>query len=267
MDKMIIGRFLPGNSIVHRLDPRAKLILSVAFIMLIFLAKNWVGYLLLGLVTLGVVLATKISLLVYLKGLKAVLWLITFTIFLQLFFSPAGQIYFSAGPFIVTDTGIVNAIFVFLRFLFVILMSTVLTLTTAPLELADALEYLMKPLLKIKFPVYELSLMLAIALRFVPTLMDETQKVMNAQRARGVDFASGSIIKRSKAIVPILIPLFVSAIQRAIDLGDAMEARGYQGGANRTKYRILAWQHHDTIAIFLFGCVLCALILVRILYK
>lgn len=267
MDNMIIGRFVPGKSIVHKLDPRAKLILSVAFIGLIFFANNWVSYLLLTLVTLGAVLATKINLLIYIKGLKAVLWLIIFTIILQLFFSPAGHIYFTYGPFVVTDTGIVNAIFVFLRFLLVILMSTVLTLTTAPLELADALEYLMKPLLKVKFPVYELSLMLAIALRFVPTLMDETQKVMNAQRARGVDFANGSIIKRSKAIVPILIPLFVSAIQRAIDLGDAMEARGYQGGQHRTKYRILAWKRRDTVAIFLFVIVLCALIVIRILYK
>lgn len=263
MDKMIIGRFVPGDSVVHKMDPRAKLLLSVAFIFLIFLAKNWLGYLFVGLVTLGCVFSTKISLSIYVKGLKPVLWLILFTVILQLFFSPQGHVYLDYGPFTVTDTGIINAIYVFLRFLFIILMSTVLTLTTAPLELADALEYIMKPLLKVKFPVYELALMLAIALRFVPTLMDETQKIINAQRARGVDFSSGSIVKRSKAIVPILIPLFVSSIQRAIDLGDAMEARGYQGGENRTKYRILKWQKKDTIAIILFFVVLGLLILTR----
>lgn len=263
MNKMIIGRFVPGDSIVHRMDPRAKLILSIAFIMLIFLANNWLGYLILVITTLAAVLATQISPLIYVKGLKPVLWLIVFTIILQLFFSPAGYTLWAYGPFLITDAGILNAVYVFLRFLCIILMSTVLTLTTAPLELADALEYLMKPLLKVKFPVYELSLMLAIALRFVPTLMDETEKVMNAQRARGVDFANGSIIKRSKAIVPILIPLFVGAIQRAIDLGDAMEARGYQGGYHRTKYRILKWQTRDTVAIILFICILVALIGVR----
>lgn len=264
MNNMIIGRFVPGDSIVHRMDPRAKLLLSIAFIVLIFIANNWLGYLLLGLVTFGAVAATKIKLAIYIKGLKPVLWLILFTIILQLLFSPVGHIYFAYGPIMVTDAGFINAIYVFLRFLFIILMSTVLTLTTAPLALADALEYLMKPLLKVKFPVYEISLMLAIALRFVPTLMDETEKVMNAQRARGVDFANGSIIKRSKAIVPILIPLFVGAIQRAIDLGDAMEARGYQGGENRTKYRVLAWQMRDTIALILFGCILIALLLTRL---
>ncbi|CAH0418253.1 energy-coupling factor transporter transmembrane component T family protein [Periweissella ghanensis] len=265
MSNMIIGRYVPGNSIIHRLDPRAKLILSVSFIILIFLANSWLGYLILGLFTLLAVASTKISLAIYLKGLKPVLWLIVFTIILQLFFSPAGHVYLAFGPFMITNTGIINAVYVFLRFLFIILMSTVLTLTTQPLALADALEYLMKPLLKVKFPVYELSLMLAIALRFVPTLMDETVKVMNAQRARGVDFASGSIVKRSKAIVPILIPLFVGAIQRAIDLGDAMEARGYQGGENRTKYRVLAWHRRDSLAVLIFIGVLVVLIATRFL--
>lgn len=263
MSNMIIGRYVPGNSIIHRLDPRAKLILSVSFIILIFLANSWIGYLILGLFTLLAVASTKISLMIYLKGLRPVLWLIVFTIILQLCFSPAGHVYVAFGPFMITNTGIINAVYVFLRFLFIILMSTVLTLTTQPLALADALEYLMKPLLKVKFPVYELSLMLAIALRFVPTLMDETVKVMNAQRARGVDFASGSIFKRSKAIVPILIPLFVGAIQRAIDLGDAMEARGYQGGENRTKYRILAWHRRDSLAVLVFIGVLVVLIATR----
>lgn len=263
MSNMIIGRYVPGNSIIHRLDPRVKLILSISFIVLIFLANNWLGYVVLGLFTLVAVVSTKISLAVYLRGLKPVLWLIIFTIILQLFFSPAGHVYLAFGPFTVTDMGIINACYVFLRFVFIILMSTVLTLTTPPLALADALEYMMKPLLKIKFPVYELSLMLAIALRFVPTLMDETVKVMNAQRARGVDFASGSIIKRSKAIVPILIPLFVGSIQRAIDLGDAMEARGYQGGENRTKFRVLKWQRRDTVAVLIFVCVLMVLIATR----
>ncbi|MCT4395944.1 energy-coupling factor transporter transmembrane component T family protein [Periweissella beninensis] len=263
MNKLIVGRFLPKDSFVHRMDARAKVLLSIAYIFIIFEATNWLGYLIMGLFTIAVTSLTKVSLKTYIQGIKPLIWLITFTVFIQMFFAPSGHVLWNYWIFKVTDIGLLNAVYVLVRFILIIMMSTVLTLTTSPLAIADALEYLMKPLLKIKFPVYEVSLMLSIALRFVPTLMDETERIMNAQRARGVDFANGGIIKRVKALVPILIPLFTNAMKRAIELGDAMEARGYQIDKPRSRYRILVWHRRDTMACLVFGLLLIILIIIK----
>ena len=165
--------------------------------------------------------------------------------------------------FTVTDYGLLNGAFIFCRFILIIFMSTLLTLTTAPLELSDAIEYILRPLNVVHFPVHEVSLMLSIALRFVPTLMDETEKIMNAQRARGVDFGEGSLVQKMKAIIPLLIPLFVSSFNRAEDLATAMEARGYTGGEGRTKYRKLDWHWRDSMVIVVFAIVTVLLILIR----
>lgn len=178
-------------------------------------------------------------------------------------FHQGGHVYWAFGPLSLTHFGIVNGFYVFCRFVLIIFMSTLLTLTTAPLEISDAIESLLKPLKAIKVPVYEISLMLSIALRFVPTLMDETEKIMNAQRSRGVNFSEGTLMQRIKAVIPLLIPLFVSSFNRAEELATAMEARGYRGGEGRTKYRVQVWTKIDTIAVILFAIVTILLFVLR----
>lgn len=263
MNKLIFGRFIPGDSFVHRLDPRVKLIASFYFIGIIFLANNWQSYLLAAVFTFCCLLASTIDLRFFVRGVKPMIWLILFTVLLQILFTTGGTVYWQWGIFSITAFGLQNGIFIFCRFVLIIFMSTLLTLTTPPLELSDAIEYLLRPLKVLKFPVHEISLMLSIALRFVPTLMDETEKIMNAQRARGVDFGEGSLVQKMKAVVPLLIPLFVSSFNRAEDLATAMEARGYQGGEGRTKYRILHWHVKDTAVLVIFGCLTIGLLLLK----
>ncbi len=263
MNKLIFGRYIPGDSLIHKLDPRAKLIASFYFIGIIFLANNWQTYLFAAAFTLGCVLCSKISLGFFIRGVRPLIWLILFTVALQMFFTTGGTVYWSWWIFTLTEFGLKNGIFIFCRFILIIFMSTLLTLTTAPLELSDAIEYILRPLKVIRFPVHEISLMLSIALRFVPTLMDETEKIMNAQRARGVDFGEGNLIQKMKAVIPLLIPLFVSSFNRAEDLATAMEARGYNGGEGRTKYRKLDWHLRDTVTILVFAAFTVGLVFLR----
>ena len=241
LDKLLLGRYLQGDSFVHQLDPRTKFISTFVFIIIIFLANNWLTYLILAIFTLVALLASKIPMKFFWNGVKPLLWVILFTVVLQMLFTTGGDVYFEWGFIKITSFGVINAIYIFLRFVMIIFISTLMTLTTPPLQIADAMESIMKPLGKIGVPVHEIALMLSIALRFVPTLMDEAQKIMNAQRARGVDFGEGNLFEQMKAIIPILIPLFVSSFNRAEDLATAMEARGYQGGTGRTKYRVLTY--------------------------
>ncbi len=263
MDKLIFGRYIPGNSWIHKLDPRAKLLGTVIFIGIIFLANNWQTYLLLLLFALIAIRSSTIKLSFFINGVKPLIWLILFTVVLQVLFTGGSTVYFDWGPIIVSQEGLLNGVFIFCRFVLIIFMSTLLTLTTMPLSLTDAIEYLMRPLKVVKVPVYEIALMLSIALRFVPTLMDETEKIMNAQRARGVDFGEGNIFQQMKAIVPILIPLFVSSFNRAEELATAMEARGYKGGEGRTKYRQLEWLSRDTVAMMAYALLTVGLVVLR----
>lgn len=263
MEKLIFGRYIPGDSIIHKLDPRAKLMGSMYFIGIIFLANNWQTYTLLLLFTMLVIYLSRIKLSFFINGVKPLIWLILFTVILQVLFTGGGTIYFSWGPITVSQEGLLNGVYIFCRFVLIIFMSTLLTLTTMPLSLTDAIEFLLRPLLAIKVPVYEIALMLSIALRFVPTLMDETEKIMNAQRARGVDFGEGSVLQQMKAIVPLLIPLFVSSFNRAEELATAMEARGYQGGEGRSKYRLLKWEMRDTFVIIIYALLTVGLVFIR----
>lgn len=263
MDKLIFGRYIPGDSWIHKLDPRAKLLSTVIFIGIIFLANNWQTYLLLLLFALTAIRLSTIKLSFFINGIKPLIWLILFTVVLQVLFTGGGTVYFDWGPIIVSREGLLNGVFIFCRFVLIIFMSTLLTLTTMPLSLTDAIEYLLRPLKVVKVPVYEIALMLSIALRFVPTLMDETEKIMNAQRARGVDFGEGNIFQQMKAIVPILIPLFVSSFNRAEELATAMEARGYKGGEGRTKYRQLEWVSRDTTAMMAYALLTVGLVVLR----
>lgn len=263
MDKLIFGRYIPGDSIIHKLDPRAKLMGSMYFIGIIFLANNWQTYTFLLLFTMLVIQLSKIKLSFFINGVKPLIWLILFTVILQVLFTGGGTVYFSWGPITVSQEGLLNGVYIFSRFVLIIFMSTLLTLTTMPLSLTDAIEFLLRPLLAIKVPVYEIALMLSIALRFVPTLMDETEKIMNAQRARGVDFGEGNVFQQMKAIVPLLIPLFVGSFNRAEELATAMEARGYQGGEGRSKYRLLKWETRDTLVIVAYALITIGLIFLR----
>lgn len=191
MNKLIFGRYIPGDSIIHRLDPRAKLVASFYFIGIIFLANNWQSYLFLAIFTLGAIMLSKVDLSFFIRGVRPLIWLISFTVILQMLFTRGGTLYWSWGIFSLSEYGIQNGLFIFCRFILIIFMSTLLTLTTPPLSMSDAIESLLGPFRVVHVPVHEIALMLSIALRFVPTLMDETEKIMNAQRARGVDFGEG----------------------------------------------------------------------------
>ncbi|WP_024746894.1 energy-coupling factor transporter transmembrane component T family protein [Levilactobacillus namurensis] len=264
MSKFIFGRYLPLNSVVHRLDPRNKLLLSFCYIILVFLANSWVSYLILIILTLGAIAASKIKLGFLMRGIRPLIWLIVFTVLLQILFSPVGgQVYWHWAFINITQSGLINAGFIFIRFLLIIMMSTLLTLSTQPLDIATGLASLMRPLRWLHVPVDTLAMMLSIALRFVPTLMDEAQKIMNAQRARGVDFGEGGLIKQAKSLIPLMVPLFMSAFNRAEDLSTAMEARGYQDSEHRSQYRILTWQRRDTVTWIIFGVGLVLILISR----
>lgn len=259
MDKLILGRYIPGQSVIHRLDPRTKLLAMLVFIIVVFWANNLLtNLLMLGFITLLVILS-QIKLTYFIRGILPMVGIILFTTFFQLFFTATGDPLLKFWVIQITDDGLYQALRIFARFVFIILFSTLLTLTTTPLSLSDAIESLLKPLKMFKFPVHEIGLLLSLSLRFVPTLMDDTTRIMNAQRARGVDFAEGNIIQRIKAVIPILIPLFASSFKRAESLALAMEARGYQGGGGRTKYRRLAFSHLDVLAGLLMISLVLAL--------
>ena len=255
MDNMILGRYIPGNSIVHRLDPRSKLVAMILLIIIVFWANNPITNVILFVATGIFVALSEVPLSFFIKGLKSMFFLITFTTLFQLFFISGGQVLFEIGFIKITTQGIEQAGIIFCRFVLIIFFSTLLTLTTMPLSLATAVESLLGPLKRFKVPVHEIGLMLSMSLRFVPTLMDDTIRIMNAQKARGVDFGEGNIIQKVKAMIPILIPLFATSLKRADSLATAMEARGYQGGHGRSQYRQLNWMHKDSVAL-LFVCVL-----------
>ncbi|WP_056983596.1 energy-coupling factor transporter transmembrane component T family protein [Lentilactobacillus farraginis] len=263
MNNFIFGRYLPGHSWIHQMSPQSKLLLSFYFVIIIFFANNLISYGVLSALIIIVILMSGISVAYFLKGIKPLIWLIIFTVLLQILFSSGGHVLWHFGPFSITNESLVNGGFIFMRFLLIIMISTVLTLTTTPLAIADGVQTVLKPLKKLHFPVDTLALMLSIALRFVPTLMDEMETIMNAQRARGVDFGSGSLKHRVRAAVPLLVPLFTGAINHAENLSTAMEARGFSDSEHRTKYRLYHWQTKDTISWIIFVLVGVAVILIR----
>ncbi len=263
MDKMIFGRYIPADSVLHRMDPRSKLVLIFLFVCVVFLANNALTYGTLLVYTITMISLSKISIRFIMAGLKPVLWLVVFTLCLHLFLTKEGNLLFQWGWIEVYEEGIKQGLFISVRFFLLILMTSLLTLTTTPIEITDGLEELLGPLKKVKFPVHELALMMSISLRFIPTLMQETDKIMKAQSARGVDFTGGPVKDRVKAIIPLLIPLFISSFKRAEELAIAMEARGYRGGEGRTKYRQLSWGVRDTSMLLALGLVTALLAVLR----
>ncbi|MBW1605349.1 energy-coupling factor transporter transmembrane protein EcfT [Lactobacillus sp. Sy-1] len=258
MNKLLLGRYIPGNSIVHRMDPASKILLSIFFVFIIFFANNLVTYGLMTLLALVSVVASRTSLRFFIRGIRPLLWVIIFTVIIQILFDNTGHQLFKFYFLTVTDNGLKTAGFIFIRFLLIIFFSTVLTLTTDPLAIASGIEKLLMPLKKIKFPVYTMSLMISISLRFVPTLMDETETIIKAQSSRGVKFKEGNILARSKKMIPILIPLFISSFKHAEGLGRAMEARGYKDGDNRSQYHVYKASKIDfcTWAVFIISGIL-----------
>ncbi|AIY04035.1 cobalt ABC transporter permease [Planococcus sp. PAMC 21323] len=249
MEKMIFGRFIPGDSLIHQMDPRAKIAFVFVFIAIVFIANDAVTYgILLGF-TLLVVFLSKIRLYFLINGLKPVFILLIFTFFLHLFFTREGDLLVDIGFIKIYEEGLRQGIFISIRFLVLVFITSILTLTTSPISITDGIEVLLGPLKRVKLPVHELALMMSISLRFIPTLMDETGKILKAQMARGSDIGSGPIKERIKAVVPLLIPLFVSAFKRAEDLATAMEVRGYRGGEGRTRYRQLNWRLLDSLSL------------------
>ena len=263
MEKMIFGRYVPADSMIHKMDPRSKLLIIFLFVCIIFFANNAITYLLIGIYTFYMLGMSKIPVRFLYGGLKPVLWLVLFTLVLQLFFTKQGDLLYKLGPLEIYEEGVRQGIFIALRFFFLVLMTSLLTLTTSPIEITDGMETLLNPLKMVRFPVHEMALMMSISLRFIPTLMQETDKIMKAQIARGVEFDSGPLRERMKAVIPLLIPLFVSAFKRAEELAIAMEARGYRGGEGRTKYRQLSWRAADTFQIVLLAILTILLILLR----
>jgi energy-coupling factor transport system permease protein len=243
-----LGQFFPGNTIVHRLDPRTKLILVIVYIVTLFTAKWFVTYGIVFAALAAIVAASKIKPKVILRSLKPLLFIIVLTGLLNLFYSqgePLVQIWILT----ITKEGIFNAAFMVLRIAMLIAGTFMLTYTTSPIALTDGLEKLLSPLKKIKVPVHELSMMMCIALRFIPTLIEETDKIMSAQKARGADFETGSLLSRAKALIPILVPLFIGSFRRADELAVAMECRCYHGGEGRTKMKQLTYATRDYIAL------------------
>lgn len=263
MTDLILGRYIPGTSLVHRLDPRSKLLAMFIYLLIIFWANNLITNLILAVVTLAMIVLSQVSLSFFFKGLKPMWGIILFTTLFQLFFTRGGNVFLDWGLIKISDYSLSQAAIIFMRFVLITCVSTLLTLTTTPLSLADAVESLLSPLKAFKVPVHEIGLILSLSLRFVPTLMDDATRIMNAQRARGVDFSEGNLMQRVQATIPILIPLFASSFKRADALALAMEARGYQGGDGRSKYRVLAWQTKDSLLLAL----MCLLALVLFFLK
>jgi energy-coupling factor transport system permease protein len=256
-----IGQYYPSDSPVHRLDPRTKLVITFLFIVIIFFVRNYSGYLfILAFISLVIALS-KIPVKFIFKGLRPLLFIILLTFFINLLFTPGETELFSFWFFRVTAEGLRQGLFMTLRLTFLVTGTSLLTLTTSPIALTDGIEMLLRPLKVVKFPAHELAMMMTIALRFIPTLLEETDKIMKAQMARGADFESGNLIQRAKSLIPLLVPLFISAFRRADELAMAMEARCYRGGDSRTRMKVLTMGPVDFAAFGVTMLLIAAVLL------
>ena len=258
-----LGQYFPGNSVIHRLDPRTKLIVLVVYMVALFVASGWVSYGVLLLFLLTVIKISAIPGKSIVRGMKPLVMILVFTGVLNLFFNKDGRVLVDFWGITITTGGAERAAFMLVRILMLVTATFLLTYTTSPISLTDGLESLLGPLKKVKLPVHELAMMMCIALRFIPTLIEETDKIMSAQKARGADFESGNLISRAKALVPILVPLFISAFRRADELATAMECRCYHGGEGRTRLHQLKYEKRDYLAFGVGVVFLAAMIVLR----
>lgn len=242
-----LGQYYQADSVIHKLDPRVKLIATITFIISLFIVQNFVGYIVAALFLVLAIKLSKVPFRFMVKGMRAIVFLLLITVVFNLFLTP-GEALITVWKLTITKEGLKTAVFMAIRLMFLIVGSSVMTLTTTPNSLTDGMEKLMNPLKKIRVPVHEVAMMMSIALRFIPILIEETDKIMKAQIARGADFESGNLIKKAKSLVPLLVPLFISAFRRANDLAMAMEARCYRGGDHRTKMKPLKYKRRDAAA-------------------
>ncbi len=275
MKDITFGQYYPVDSIIHKLDPRLKIILCIAYVVLIFLVKNFEGFVLIFLFLAGVIILSKVALRSILNSLKGLLFLILFTFILNLFFHNSAEdtpllywqpfadaSFFISGFYVlITKEGLIFAIRMLLRLTFLMIGTSLLTLTTTPVELSDGIESLLSPLKIFKFSPHTLALIMSIALSFIPTLMNDTERIMKAQKARGANLDTGSLLKRAKALIPVLIPLFVSALTRASELTDAMNARCYNGDKGRTKMKVFKLKFKDFVAFFIMVAIFLIILL------
>ncbi len=266
MKNISLGQYYPGSSVIHRTDPRMKLILAFVYIISSFLCRNIFSFGLLLLSAIGLILLSRIPMSLIMRSVRPLMFILAFTVIINVFLTGGETLVFEWKFIHIYLEGIMNAVFMIIRiFVLIIGASLFLTYTTTPIALTDAIEQLFAPLKKIKVPVHEFAMMMTIALRFIPTLIDETDKIMSAQKARGADFTSGSLVKRAKALVPILIPLFVSAFRRADELATAMECRCYHGGEGRTRMSVLRYKASDFVLLFFALLFAAALVLINII--
>ena len=255
-----LGQFFPGKSVVHKLDPRTKLLLLIVYIVSLFVAKSWISYGLMFAFLATCIALSRIPVKNIVRGMKPLVMILVFTAVLNIFFTQGETVLVSFWTITITLEGVLRAILMLWRILMLVTATFLLTYTTSPIALTDGLEALLNPLKIIKLPVHELAMMMCIALRFIPTLIEETDKIMSAQKARGADFETGKLMDRVKALVPILVPLFISAFRRADELATAMECRCYQGGEGRTKMKLLRYMGRDYLSFAVGAALLCGTI-------
>ena len=260
-----LGQYFPGATIIHRLDPRSKLVLTLVYIVSLFIARGFPAYGLLLAVLLICLILSRIKPKAVLRGLRPVMIIIGFTAILNVFLTRGETIVFQFRFITITEEGLITAVIMALRLMMLIVGSFLLTYTTSPIALTDGLETILGPLKKIRLPIHELAMMMSIALRFIPTLIEETDKIMSAQKARGADFETGGLIKRAKAILPLIIPLFISAFRRADELAIAMESRCYHGGEGRTRMKVLRFAIRDLLGFIWGAAVVAAVVLLSAL--
>lgn len=261
-----LGQYYQTDSMIHRLDPRVKIVSTVLFIISLFIVDNFIGYIIAAVFLASVIKISKVPFKFMVRGMKAVVFLMLITVVFNLFLEP-GEPLVSVWKLTITKQGLRKAIFMAIRLTFLIIGSSVMTLTTTPNHLTDGIEKLLKPLRFIKVPVHEIAMMMSIALRFIPILLEETDKIMKAQLARGADFENGNILKKAKSLVPILVPLFISAFRRANDLAMAMEARCYRGGNHRTKMKPLKYKKRDLLSYLVVFGYFALIIVIKIYVK
>ncbi|MFP4697092.1 MAG: energy-coupling factor transporter transmembrane component T family protein [Eubacteriales bacterium] len=262
-----IGQYYPTNSFIHKLDPRVKIIGTFLYIISLFLVGGFHGYIIGAIFLFIVIQISKVPIKYILKGLKAIFLILIITVLLNMFLTPGDNILYKLGPIKVTETGLRIAAFMGFRLILLIMGSSLLTLTTSPIQLTDGIERLLTPLKIIKLPAHEIAMMMTIALRFIPILLEETDKIMKAQMARGADFESGNLIRKAKSLIPLLVPLFISAFRRADDLAVAMEARCYRGGEGRTKLKQLRYNTRDMIGYMILFLYLAIIIFINYIIK
>lgn len=267
MKSVAFGQYYPSNSVMHRLDPRVKIVIGIFYIVASFLCKNVLSFALLTVSALVLILVSKIPVKIVLKSIKAIIFIMIFTAILNIFWTkgPEENLILHWNFINIYVDGIYNAVFIAVRIISMIIGTSIfLTYTTTPIELTDGLERLLYPLTFIKVPVHEFAMMMTIALRFIPTIIEETEKIMSAQKARGADFTNGSLSKRAKALIPVLIPLFVSAFRRAGELATAMTCRCYRGGNGRTRLKVLKTTYRDYLALLIIVVFGVAIVLLNI---